>query len=96
MTRAVYKGRTVAESDDTRVVEGMTYFPVTDVDMSFLSESATTSRCFWKGKARYWDVGAGRSVAPDAAFGYPKPWPLAKRLVSDRIAFWQGVEVVKD
>lgn len=96
MPRAVYKGRVIAESDDVRVLEGMTYFPESDVDMSLLSDSTTTSRCFWKGKARYWDVGAGRSVAPDAAFAYPKPWVFARRLVTDRIAFWQGVEITTD
>ncbi len=92
----MFEGRVVAESDDVRVVEGMAYFPVSDVDMSLLSESPTTSRCFWKGKARYWHVEAGRDVAPNAAFAYPKPWPLARKLVSDRIAFWQGVDIVRD
>jgi uncharacterized protein (DUF427 family) len=38
-------------------------------------------------------VQGGDDVAPNAAFAYPKPWPLARRLVSDRIAFWQGVIV---
>lgn len=32
-------------------------------------------------------------VGDDAAFAYEKPWPLARRLVRDRIAFWQVVEI---
>lgn len=94
MARAVFDGVVVAESDDVRVVEGMSYFPRVSVREDVLLESPTTSRCPWKGKARYWHVAGETDVATDAAFAYEKPWPLARRLVSGRIAFWQGVEVV--
>ncbi len=94
MARAVFDGVVVAESDDVRVVEGMSYFPQVSVREDVLLESPTTSRCPWKGKARYWHVAGETEVATDAAFAYEKPWPLARRLVSGRIAFWQGVEVV--
>jgi len=93
MARAIFNGEVIAESDDVRVVEGMTYFPFDSVDPDALVASPSTSRCFWKGKAHYWHVQGGDDVAPNAAFAYPKPWPLARRLVSDRIAFWQGVIV---
>lgn len=93
MARAVFDGVVIAESDDTRVVEGMTYFPTSSVNKAALVESATTSRCFWKGKAKYWHVSGEEELAPDAAFAYERPWPLARRLVTDRVAFWNGVEV---
>jgi uncharacterized protein (DUF427 family) len=96
MTRAIYDGTVLAESDDTRRVEGMTYFPVESVKQDRLLESPTTSRCFWKGKARYWHVEGEDDIATDAAFAYPQPWPLARRLVTDRIAFWGDVEIVDD
>ncbi len=32
----------------------------------------------------------------DAAFTYERPWPLARRLVTNRVAFWREVEVVRD
>ncbi len=35
-------------------------------------------------------------IAQDAAFTYEHPWPLARRLVEDRVAFWRGVEIVRD
>lgn len=35
------------------MVEGMTYFSRRSVSADALVESSTTSRCFWKGKARY-------------------------------------------
>jgi uncharacterized protein (DUF427 family) len=93
MTRAIFDGVVVAESDDVKVVEGMTYFPVSSVNMDHMVESSTTSRCFWKGKASYWHVSTDSDIAADAAFAYEKPWPLARKLVTDRVAFWRGVEI---
>ena len=83
----------VAESDDVRVVEGVTYFPRDSVRADALLDSPVTSRCFWKGKARFWHVAGESEVASDAAFAYEQPWPLARRLVSDRIGFWREVEI---
>ncbi|MCP3990333.1 MAG: DUF427 domain-containing protein [Actinomycetia bacterium] len=93
MVQATFKGCVIAESDNVKVIEGMTYFPVDSVNMDLLSESQTSSRCFWKGKAQYWHVEVGDEVALDAAFTYPKPWPLARPLVTNRIAFWQQVNI---
>jgi uncharacterized protein (DUF427 family) len=94
MARAIFDGVVVADSDDVRRVEGMTYFPRGSVSEGVLLESPSTSRCFWKGKARYWHVAGDGEVAADAAFAYERPWPLARGLVTDRIAFWRGVEIV--
>jgi uncharacterized protein (DUF427 family) len=94
MVRAEFDGVVIAESDDVRVVEGMVYFPLDDVDTDRLVSSPTTSRCFWKGKASYWHVRGETDVASDAAFGYERPWPLARRFVDGRIAFWRGVRIV--
>ena len=96
MIKAVFDGVVVAESDDVRVVEGMSYFPLHSVDMGKLEQSPTVSRCFWKGKANYWHVHGATETAPNTAFAYEHPWPLARRLVSGRIAFWQGVRIVRD
>jgi len=96
MTKAVFDGVVLAESNDVRVVEGMTYFPIESVDMGRLTESPTTSRCFWKGKANYWNVEGQSDINANAAFAYANPWPLARRLVADRVAFWQGVQIVND
>ena len=96
MARAVFDGVVVAESDDVRMVEGMTYFPLDSVDTDQLVPSPTTSRCFWKGKASYWHVLGRTETAPNAAFAYEHPWPLARRLVSGRIAFWHGVRIIRD
>jgi len=96
MVKAVYAGTVIAESDDVKRVEGITYFPRDSVLPDALVESATTSQCFWKGKANYFHVEAGENLALDAAFAYNKPWPLARKLVTDRVGFWREVEIVGD
>jgi uncharacterized protein (DUF427 family) len=96
MTKAIFDGVVIAESDDVKRVEGMSYFPIADVDADHLLDSPTTSRCFWKGKASYFHVQGNDDIAQNGAFIYRKPWPLAKGLVTDRIAFWQGVEIVDE
>ena len=94
MTKAVFDGVVIAESDDVKRVEGITYFPAASVDASRLIETPTTSQCFWKGKASYYSVEGKSDIAVDAAFAYKKPWPLARRLVTDRIGFWGDVQIV--
>ena len=91
--KAVYDGDVVAESDDVKVVQGITYFPCSSVRPGVLVDSPTTSRCPWKGKASYFHVEHGDDVELDAAFVYEKPWPLARRLVTDRVGFWRGVTI---
>ena len=53
MVKASWNGATIAESEDTIVVEGNHYFPRDSVDASLLRDSATTTICPWKGTAHY-------------------------------------------
>lgn len=90
--QAVFNGTVIAESDHTRVVEGTHYFPRADVAEEYLEPSRAKSLCLWKGVARYHDLQVDGVRNPGAAFYYPKPSPLARR-IKDHVAFWQGVEV---
>ena len=92
LMRATWQGATIAESDDTVVVEGNHYFPVASVNGDYLCESATTSVCPWKGTASYYTLEVGDFVNEDAAWFYPEPKPEAEE-IRDRVAFWKGVEV---
>ena len=92
MPRAVWRGQVIAESDDTIVVEGNHYFPPDSINGDLLFDSPTTSRCFWKGKARYMTVVVDDDVNPDAAWYYPEPWPPARR-IAGYVAFWRGVRI---
>jgi len=95
MVKAVWNGETIAESDETVVVEGNHYFPFGAVKPSALKPSATTSVCPWKGVASYYSVVADGKVNKDAAWYYPEPKPAAAQ-IQDRIAFWKGVEIIED
>lgn len=92
MATATWNGTVIAESDETVVVEGNHYFPVTSVNSEYLTQSETHTRCFWKGVASYYDVVVGGQSLPDAAFYYPDPSRAASK-IKDHIAFWRGVKV---
>lgn len=90
--QAVFNGVVIAESDETVVVEGRHYFPATSVRQEYLTATSTHTLCFWKGLASYYSVTVDGLSSADAAWYYPRPSPLARK-VKDRIAFWRGVEV---
>lgn len=90
--RATWNGQTIAESDDTVVIEGNHYFPRSAVSEELLSPSARTSVCRWKGTASYLTVTVDGEENADAAWTYPEPEDGAAEL-KDRVAFWKGVKV---
>ncbi|HEV2162920.1 MAG TPA: DUF427 domain-containing protein [Stellaceae bacterium] len=92
MVKAVWNGETIAESDQTVIVEGNHYFPQEAVNWSALKPSASTYTCPWKGDARYFTIVAGGKENADAAWTYPDPKPAAAE-IKGRVAFWKGVQV---
>jgi uncharacterized protein (DUF427 family) len=92
--RAIWNGATLAHSDDTVVVDGNHYFPADSIDAALFEESETHTTCSWKGLASYKTVVVGSERNADAAWFYPEPMEGAE-MVTDRIAFWHGVEVVE-
>jgi uncharacterized protein (DUF427 family) len=63
------------------------YLPKSDVRMDLLEPTESTSRCPYKGVARYWSVRAGGEVVPDVAWSYPFPLPESVK-VAGLIAFY--------
>lgn len=92
MTTARWNGAVIAQSDDTVVVEGNHYFPRDAVNAAYLQDSVTTSACPWKGTAKYHSLIVDGKTNTDAAWYYPEPKSAASQ-ITDRIAFWKGVEV---
>ncbi len=92
MVTASWNGVTIAQSDDTVVVEGNHYFPRASVDAALLTESTLTTGCPWKGTAHYHTIVAGGAQNANAAWYYPDPKPAAAE-IKDRIAFWKGVKI---
>jgi uncharacterized protein (DUF427 family) len=91
--RAVWNDETIAESDNTVVVEGNHYFPADSVMEKYLQPSSTTTGCPWKGTAHYHSIVVGGQENKDAAWYYPEPKKAAAE-IKDRIAFWRGVNVL--
>jgi uncharacterized protein (DUF427 family) len=91
--RAIWNGVTLAESDQTVVVEGNHYFPPESLNRDALVGSHTTSTCPFKGNANYVTAQAGGAVNADAGWYYPQPNPGYEQ-IAGHVAFWRGVEVV--
>ena len=92
MPTATWNGVTIAQSDDTVVVEGNHYFPADSIDPALLEESGTHSTCPWKGVASYKTLVVDGQRNPDAAWYYPDPKSAAAQ-IKGRYAFWKGVRV---
>ena len=89
---ATWNNQTIAESDDTIVVENNHYFPIESVNSEFLQESETHSVCPWKGTASYYSLDVDGKTNKDAAWYYPNAKDAAKN-IEGYVAFWKGVEV---
>jgi uncharacterized protein (DUF427 family) len=80
MARAVWNGKVLAECERTETIAG--------------SPSSTTSHCPVKGQARYMSLFVNGEENLDAAWYYPDPQPVARK-IKGHIAFWRGVEVAE-
>lgn len=92
MPKATWGGKTIAESNDTLVVEGNQYFPLESVNKAYLKSSGHTSICPWKGTAHYYHVEVDGMKNENAAWYYPEPKPAAAQ-IRNHVAFWKGVHV---
>lgn len=90
--KATWNGATLAESEDTIVVENNQYFPKSSIKQEFFKQSNTHSTCPWKGEASYFSVLVDGQENNDAAWYYPEPKDAAKE-IKDYVAFWKGVKV---
>lgn len=92
--KAIWNGEVIAESDETIVVEGNHYFPLSAVNESLLKPSDKTTFCPWKGTANYYTLSVGGDDNVDAAWYYAEPKSAAKQ-IAGWVAFWRGVQVVE-
>lgn len=92
--RAIWNGAVLAESDTTRVVEGNQYFPPESVHQEYLTKSRMKSLCYWKGLASYYTITVDGVTNPHAAWYYPRPSPLARK-IKNHVAFGNDVQIIK-
>ncbi|NIO03513.1 MAG: DUF427 domain-containing protein [Proteobacteria bacterium] len=91
--KAIWKNVTLAESNETLVIEGNHYFPSDSINQQYFQNSETHTTCSWKGEASYYNIVADGEMNKDAAWYYPEPKEAAKQ-IKNYVAFWRGVEVL--
>lgn len=97
---ALYQGHAIAESDDVLMLKEasyppVAYFPRKDVEMAFMSRTAKTTHCPYKGDASYFTLTMDGQIAENAVWTYETPYP-AMDAIKDHLAFYPnvvGVEV---
>jgi uncharacterized protein (DUF427 family) len=92
MARATWNGVVLAETSRPVLLEGNACFPREDVRRELLATTRAWSVCTWKGMTRYYTVRASGRVNKNAAWYYPHPSPLARK-IKNHVPFWNGVQV---
>lgn len=92
--KAIWHNSTLAESDDTVVVEGNHYFPPDSINTELFKTTEHHTICPWKGTASYYDIIVDGEVNKNAAWYYPEPKQAANQ-IKNYVAFWNGVEVIQ-
>ena len=95
MPKAILNGVTLAESENTEVVEGNHYFPPNSVNRERFEESATHTHCPWKGDASYYSLKVDGTTVEDGAWYYPEPKDAASN-IKDHVAFYPGKVQIED
>lgn len=94
MAKAVWNGKTLAESDKVEKDAGHVYFPPDSLKKEHFQESHTQTEDPRKGTATYFHLKVDGQVNVDAAWAYLKPKTAAKHL-KGHMAFWRGVEITE-
>jgi len=95
--RAMFAGRTVADSNRVRLVLEprhlpVYYFPGEDVERDVLIASPTRSRAASKGEATHWHVRVGDRQVDDGAWSYAEP-PGPAAAIAGHVAFyWEAID----
>ena len=90
--KAVWKGVTIAESEDLVVLEGNHYFPESSLNRNYVTFSNHKTMCPWKGQASYYSLLVNGELNADAVWYYADPKPGAEQ-IKGRVAFQQSVAV---
>jgi uncharacterized protein (DUF427 family) len=95
--RARFGGETIVDSRHAKLLHEQNhlpiyYFPEADVRMDLLEPTGHSTRCPFKGQARYWSVRVGDRVAENAAWGYPEPIEDAPPLDGYVAFYWNRMD----
>jgi uncharacterized protein (DUF427 family) len=90
--RAMYSGHVIADSNDAIILaeagyKPAIYFPRADVAMEYMSRTARSTNCPYKGDAAYYTILMNGHIAENAVWTYEEPYP-AMELIRERLAFY--------
>ncbi|GAA5915613.1 hypothetical protein JCM8208_001220 [Rhodotorula glutinis] len=97
MVTATLNGTVLAESADTKVVEGNHYLcahnslrglPPDSVKKELFTDSKTHTTCGWKGVASYYNAVVDGKEVKDAAWYYPKTTTEKAKPIENYVAFY--------
>lgn len=90
--RALYQGHVIADTGHALVLKeasykAVQYFPREDVAMDFLSRTALSTHCPYKGDATYYTIARDGEIAENAVWTYETPYPAMEQ-IKDYLAFY--------
>ena len=94
MTKAIWEGVVLAESEQTVEIEGNQYFPPQSILQDYFKPGDSLSICPWYGRAGDCHIEVNGKQNMNAAWYYPEPKSAAQQ-IKDHVAFWKGVKVQK-
>jgi uncharacterized protein (DUF427 family) len=90
--RAFFRGHVIADTNDALIVQEagyppVVYFPRDDVAMEYMSRTAHSTHCPYKGDAAYYTILMDGEFAENAVWTYESPFP-AMETIGRRLAFY--------
>ena len=92
--KAIWNGKTIAESKNTIFLEGNQYFPPESIKKQYFIASEFQTVCAWKGTASYYNLIVDGEMKQNAGWYYPEPSEKAKE-IKNHVAFDDGVIITK-
>lgn len=89
--KAIWHDTILAESNNTKVIEDLHFFPPDSLNSEFFQLSDTHSSSDI-GKASYFNIQVGDNKNPDAAWFYPHP-EKDDQQIKNYVTFGKGVEI---
>jgi uncharacterized protein (DUF427 family) len=95
--RATFGGETVVDSHHAKLLHEQNhlpiyYFPESEVCTDLLQPTDHSTRCPFKGQARYWTVRVGDREAENAVWSYPDPIAGAPPLAGYLAFYWNKMD----
>ena len=95
--RAIFAGETIVDSTNAKLLHEtghlpVYYFPEEDLRADLLEPSGHSTRCPYKGQARYRSIRVGDRVAENAVWAYPEPLESVPFLAGHAALYWEAAD----